>query len=254
MSLIHIDSKNRIAGGSFYDFYVAVDAPKNNVTRCTLSDFVMPQTAPNILAPDNVFYYTESVASVDTDKSITFPEGQYDLCAFMDMYKQLMDANTTYTFTDSCYNTETLSYNPYIGFTAPATTDPASPSWIIQWSRMPKLAYLLGYEPTDTVLGRNTIWSSFAYNFSPDNFLHLSLSPSFPQCTGTINNESITVPSTFPISLYANGGIVSKFDQRLCIDVGPGLFRDKMLHVRLFKRDGTYLKIKSDWGFTLIIG
>ena len=246
MALLHIDSKQRTPGGTFYDFSVPVDVPKGDYCKCILSDFVMPQTAPNIIAPDNVFYYWEN----DSEKSITFPEGQYDLCAFMDMYKQLMEANTIFEPADEfCYNTETLSYAPYIGFSPPATTEVVAPEWYIAWSKMPKLAYLLGYEPVDTALTTSTIWSSFAYNFSPDNFIHLKLSPGFPSCLGNV----AIAPSTFPISLYSNGGIISKFDQRLCIDVGPSLFNDKNLRVQLFKADGSHLKIKSDWAFTLIL-
>lgn len=244
MSLVHINSKHRIPGTSFFNFTVAVDSPKPDFCTATLSDFVMPQTAPNIIAPNNVFYYTE--ASVN--KSVTFPEGQYDLCSFVAMYTLLMTANSSLTASGTViYATETVDYQAWVGFTAPADT--LSSSFAIRWSLMSDLAYLLGFQPVDTVSGRNTIWSTFSYNFSPDNFVYLHLN-GFPQCTGTLTN---TIPCTFPISLYSNGGVVSKFDQRISIPAGHNLFRDKTLSIKLFRDNGKPLKISSDWGFTLIL-
>jgi hypothetical protein len=83
--------------------------------------------------------------------------------------------------------------------------------------------------------------------------VYLKLGPGFPSFNTSINAGSTYVSATFPVSLYSNGGVVSKFDQRLAVDVGQDLFRDTTLRVQLYRRNGTLLKIMSDWGFTLIV-
>lgn len=244
MVLVHVNSRNRLPGGDFYNFQVQLDVPRNCYTSCSLVNVCLPQTAFNISADlgNNIFYFRDSTG----DKSITFPDGTYDLGTFTTMYQNLMDQATTLTYSAShCYYIIMNTHTPFLQFQAPVDT--TSSNFQIYWSKMPKLAYLLGFEPVDSGYDRTLKTGTFAYNFSPPEYVHLYLGPGFPRVHFSNNGE---VPSVFPLNLYSNSGTIVGIDNPISVD-GKQVFKDGTLVVSLFRPEGGCYKILSDWSFTL---
>lgn len=252
MSLIHIDSTNRVSG-TFSSFNVNIDPPKNNreYSTCKLVDAAIPQTWFNIAAAigNNVFYYTEYLSGVTVQKSITFPDGMYSISIFINLYQSLMKANTGYTYSASFpyyLGYQTNSY--YLIFDSPAVSSP-TPYFSILWSKMPQLAKMLGFDPIDSTptYNQETIGVR-PYNMN-DGLGYAYLYVEGLPTARTSSKQNLSM--TFPIPLFGNSTIISGPMNQVCIEIPPGTFKNATYQVELRRRDGGLMVIQGDWQFTL---